>query len=412
MRKNWRFRSYLWMIALLLSALSCQFINQSRSDQEIIDAAVNTLAVRQTQEALLASAVVLPPVTEAPTSTTEPTQTLEPSVTPSPTIAHQMFPGDPPNTSNAVTDLSSESYAAERRSIGDNFSKNLYERPFTSQVMDYQPYLDIVKSYVAYAEPWFYVTIVLEGEPPQESSALYAVELDEDYDGRGDWFIRGTLPLGTDWTTDGVQVFRDSNNDVGGGVPITSENPNPAWDGYDELVFDRGQGADPDAAWARRDPSNSSQIQLAFKSSLIGTGEFVWGTWSDEGVQQAGWLDYNDHFTLSEAGHPSTNSSEYPLKEMASLDNTCRWAFGFKPIKPIPGLCQIPVTPTVPVKPTKTVCQPPPTGCPVFGAVASVWNPRTCQCEIPPQQCQPPPGGCPVTAPFVWDPVQCKCVLR
>ncbi len=409
--RHWRMVSMF--VILIVAGIACSFIGSNPSQKEVVAAAVQTLSLQQTINSLSQSVLITPspsPSPELPSDT--PSPTTEPTQTPTATIVHMMQPADPPTTSNSITDLSSKAYALERRSIGDNFTKNLYERPFTSQVMDYQPYLDIVKSSMAYAAPWYYASLFVEGEIPADSNTTYAVELDTDLDGRGDFYVRVQAPLSSTWSTERVQVYRDTNNDVGGNLPITAENNNPQWNGYDELMFDSGVGADPDLAWARQNPTNPQQIQLAFKSSLLGVGEFVWGTWSDEGVQQPAWLDYNDHFTLAQAGHPSTNSTDYPLKEMASLDNTCRWAFGFTPLKMIPGLCAIPVTPTPVVRPTKTACEPPPNGCPVFGSFASHWNPKTCQCEIPPTQCQPPPNGCPVTARYVWDPVKCKCVLK
>jgi hypothetical protein len=392
--------------------LACNLPAQFASDQ-VAESAARTIEANLTREA-----VSLPPAEPSATASqsfTE-TPTLEPTntpVTPTPTIEHVMHPSEPPAADTYVTDLSSKSLAAERRAIADNFGKNLFERPFTSQVMDYQPYLDITKTELAYAAPWFYVTLFLEGEPPVPVTATYGIELDLDEDGRGDWYISGLVPEGSDWTTDGVRAWTDTNNDVGGANPINADAPVPSLDGYDKLVFDQGQGTDPDAAWIRRDPASSSRVQLAFKSSLIGAvSKFVFGGWSDEGVKQPGWLDYNDHFTLAEAGSPANNSSEYPIKELASLDNTCRWPYGFTPTKAIPGLCQQPKpTPTATTHPGNECPPPPPNGCPVFGSFSTHWNPVTCQCEPSPSTCQPPPGGCPVTAPFVWNPVTCQCEL-
>jgi hypothetical protein len=191
------------------------------------------------------------------------------------------------------------------------------------------------------------ITDILEGAPPTDSQATYGVEIDLDLDGRGDWLITGLVPPSSDWTTDGVRAYQDSNNDVGGATPLLSEAPDPNRDGYDDLVFDLGYGADPDAAWIRRDPSNSERVQLAFKHSLIGSdSEFLWGGWADEGVQEAAWFDYHDHFTFEEAGSPLSNSSQYPLLALSLVDNTCRWGFGFQPTGTEPGVCHIAATPT------------------------------------------------------------------
>ncbi|MDH5506951.1 MAG: hypothetical protein OEZ02_06995 [Anaerolineae bacterium] len=277
-----------------------------------------------------------------------------PSETPRPTVMHVTTPSSPTVTNSFVTDRSSKSLASEKRANADNFEINLYERPFTAQDMDYQDYLDITRAEISLGSPWLYVTILVEGAPPQGSSAAYAVEIDLDMDGRGDRFITGIVPDGTDWTTDGVQVYRDFNQDVGGVKVMRVDAPHPGRDGYEDLLFDQGLGADPDTAWIRRDPSNPKQVQLAFKHAIIeGLNKFMWGVWADEGVKQPGWLDYHDHFTLAEAGSPASNSSEYPLKAMASVDNTCRWSYGFELTGTEPGACYIPPTPT-PIPPTAT----------------------------------------------------------
>lgn len=367
-------RSLVWMIlALFLAAMACNLPNQT---------APATLAPPVEQPAQ--------PTTEPPTQPppTEPPPPVAPTETPLPTLTatlvHLLIPGDPPASKTFVTDQSTKQYAAERRAIADNFNKNLLERPFTAQEMEYQPHLDLTRIELALSEPWMYVTLLLEGEPPADSQAVYSLEIDLDQDGRGDWLISGQTPPSAEWTVAGVQVWRDSNNDVGGKAPVLAEAPVPGLDGYDELVFDQGQGNDPDAAWVRRDPNNRNRIQLAFKFTLIASpGKFLFGGWADEGVRTPGWLDYNDHFSIAEAGSPASNSSEYPLKALAAVDNSCRWTYGFQPTTSIPGLCELKPTPTPTTQPRPTVCQPPPFGCPVFGAVALVWNPDTCQCELP-----------------------------
>jgi hypothetical protein len=68
--------------------------------------------------------------------------------------------------------------------------------------------------------------------------------------------------------------------------------------------------------------------------------------WSDEGPKTPAWFDYNDHFTLAEAGSPDKGSSHYPLKALYSVDNTCRYAYGFTPTTNLPGMCKLPPTPT------------------------------------------------------------------
>jgi hypothetical protein len=282
----------------------------------------------------------------------------EVEATPSPTVEHMVRPENPGSLNSYMTDRSTRDYAAERRAIADNFDINLIERPYTSEVMDYMEHLDIIRGELSMSGNWVYVTIFLEGAPPADSQAVYAVEIDSDIDGRGDWYISGVVPASSEWTTDGVYAWKDSNNDVGGTTPLHADSPSPVWDGYDTQLFAQGIGDDPDAAWIRRSPTQPDQVQLAFKHTLIGSiGEFMWGVWSEEMVIQPGWLDYNDHFTPEEAGSPEITSSLYPIKQAAMMDNTCRWAVGFTPDGSEPGVCYVPVptaTPTITLTPTAT----------------------------------------------------------
>ncbi|MBW8009843.1 MAG: hypothetical protein FVQ83_01195 [Chloroflexi bacterium] len=294
-----------------------------------------------------------PPSVEG--STPQATAVLESTLTPTATVAHLTQPSDPGTVNSFVVDRSSENLASERRAIADSFNFDLFERPFTSEVMDYLAYLDITRGELSVAAPWVYITIYLEGAPPNGSSASYGIEIDLDVDGRGDWLIIGVVPDSTNWTTNDMRAYQDSAGDVGGLTPVLSDAPDPALNGYDDLVFDQGYGPDPDAAWIRRDPTDPNHVQLAFKHSLIASDAyFLWGVWSDEGVKQPGWFDYNDHFTLVEAGSPAIESSEYPIKALAALDNTCRWGYGFVPTGSEPGACYVPPTPTPTLTPTLT----------------------------------------------------------
>jgi len=332
--------------------------------------ATETLSPDQlTQQALGATAMALtelaadsgpeePAATEAPPS--EPT--AEPGATA--TVVHVTIPTNPGSISSFMTDRSTRALAGERRAIGDNFDTLLFERPFTAQSMDYLPYIDITRAELSASGAWFYVTIFLEEGAPAEATPYYGVEIDIDIDGRGDWLIWGLVPPGTDWTTDGMLALRDTGNDVGDQYPVRSEPPPQAGNGYEDLVFDSGQGLDPDAAWIRRSPSSPSQIQIAFKQTLIGPpGSFLWGAWSDEGVQDPAAFDYHDHFSIQQAGSPASDSSYYPLNEMARMDNTCRWGYGFTPVGTEPGACFIPPTPTATNPPSAT---PTPTNTPVI----------------------------------------------
>ena len=284
------------------------------------------------------------------------TFTIPPDATFTPTLSHSVLPSGPASVSSFMTDRSTKNLAAEKRANADEFNILLFERPFTSESMDYQAYIDIIRAELSTSPPWVYITIFLEGAPPDGEVVRYGVEFDTDVDGRGDWLVMGLAPPSSDWTTAGVYVYKDSNNDVGASNPIEADGGVKNLNGHDEMVFDQGYNtSDPDGAWIRRDPTNSSRIQLAVKSAMVGLDDaYMWGAWVDGGPMEAAYFDYNDYFTISEAGSPVSNSSNYPLNLLALVDNTCRWTVGFEPVGDEPGLCYIPPTPTSTPLPTHT----------------------------------------------------------
>ena len=337
----------LVLVTLLAAALACT-LPGAATPTATVD---NSLAAAQTAAAQATiDAATLQASQPGTTGETLVPPTPEATFTPTPTITHLIRPDDPgPYVDWFVTDISSEILAPEHRSIGDNYNWSDYERPFTTEVMDYQPYLDITRGELRVIAPWMYVTIFVVDPPPADAAATYAVEVDLDIDGGGDWLITAALPLTTEWTTDGVRVYHDDNDDVGGPNHLRADPQPQPTDGYEELVFDQGIGDDPDAAWARMAPGNPDRIQIAFKHSIIALDtHLLWGVWADGLVNQPGWFDYNDHFTIQEAGSPLSNSDDYPLQAFASADNACRGAYDFVPTEPLPGLCALPPTPVPP----------------------------------------------------------------
>lgn len=338
---------YISTIGILLLLAGCNFpiatarsvIQPSRTPATQVDGISPVTSGSETETV----AAPVPAGTETPMRTSTSTAT----------IAHFSVPGNPGALEWYVTDYSSKSTAAEKRAPGgDSFPYNLFERPFLAEGMRYLPGVDIIRAEIARDTNWFYVTVYLQEAPTQEEKTLaqYGVEVDVDIDGRGDFLIWTSAPSGIEWTTDGVQIWEDMNGDVGGPVPVRSDAPGTR-DGYEELTFDQGIGADPDAAWARFSAPNSKQVQIAFKRTAIGNDPaFLWAAWADAGVKLPGWFDYDDHFTAAEAGSSLAGKAEYPLKALAAVDNTCRMAYGFTLLGTEPGACYIPVptaTPTV-----------------------------------------------------------------
>jgi hypothetical protein len=334
---------YRWLPAtILVTALLACNMSQAVAPSNTAVSGENNLPTIANPTA--ANPTVANPTTAAP----EPTATETPTLVP---IVHVVTPGTPPGASESnITDRDSSAFVTQRRTNGgDNFDINIFERPFNANTMDkYFPDLDIIKASLKRDGVWVFVTITLTGQ--NQSGGLlenYGVEVDTNMDGRGDFLIMASKP-GQAWSTDRVRVWADKNHDVGSSHPIQSDPPSST-DGYETLVFDSGTGADPDTAWARVSPTNQNSVQIAFKRSIINDPDkFIWGAWAiSDSMFNPAWFDYNDHFTIDQAGSPLVELTKYyPLKSLAEVDNTCRWGVGFTPTGSEPGVCPVPPTPT------------------------------------------------------------------
>jgi len=304
---------------------------------------------------LLTESNILPTATFAPTAEV-------PSASPTVAVVHTQTPSVSPGAGILVYDVESSGTAAESRAPhGDSYNINRLERPFL-QDMTYVSDLDIVRFSVGQDETWFYVSIKLIGNDPNNSLGIkYGVELDTNHDGFGDYIIWASPPYTTEWDTSNVKIFADKNKNTAGLSPDKSDAPFEA-DGYETQIFNGGIGdADPDIAWVRVNAGAEATVQFAFKKSWSGT-VFMIGVISDAGLRDATNLDYVDRFREEEAGSPVKDKQYYPLKALFAVDNTCQEAFGFKPLGYESKLCPRPE-----VKPTKQPAgpgiTPPPTGC-------------------------------------------------
>ena len=365
-----KFRFGIITLLLIVIISSCNLgISAPEQDTESAIEEALTMAFAELElEAAQTRVAELEAITETPEPIIEMTATEEPApeeekptetVPPEPTatIEHFTQPGEPPaGRESGVTDADSSIYAIQKRAgAGEDFSHDLYERPFSSESMDYYPDLDIIFTTLNRSGGWVYVELKMQGENVAGGlKGTYGLQIDNDIDGRGDYLILASN-LQTAWSTDGVSAWKDTNNDVGGTAIILSDAPYGG-NGYNQNLFDNGIGADPDLAWARIDPTDSKVAQIAFKYSLIqNDDEFLWWGHTDNLVKNPEWYDYNDHFTHEEAGSPLSSLDQYPLKALAEIDNTCRWSVGFVPDGTEPGLCRILQDPTPePDQPTPT----------------------------------------------------------
>ena len=326
--------------------------------------------------------------TEAPTeapleeSTALPTEVLE--------IVHVNMPLHGDGKEQIILDQVSQHVADEKRAYGgDEYGKGRYERPFLVDFMTYLPYIDIEQTALVRDEEggWMYVTIQVVESPvtSDEHQAIYGVELDSDLDGRGDVLILANAPASEEWTTDGVQVWLDVNENVGGMTPMRSNAPAHD-DGYEFLVFDEGKGEDADLAWARLSPDAANEIEVAFKLDLVDVDEeyyfFLWGAWAFVDDAHPEWFDHHDKFFVAEAGSPLKDNIDYPLKQFFGADNTCRALSGWSSPTQLPGMCPMGVDQASGGDGEETSCEPiycckdwpPSSACPLY------WDPDSCSC--------------------------------
>ena len=135
--------------------------------------------------------------------------------------------------------------------------------------------------------------------------------------------------------------------------PMKSDPPPFTGDGYEVKLFDAGVGEDPDLAWSRINLDDPTAIEISFKKDLLGETEiFLWGAWATLGDDPFPRFDHHDYYTFETAGSPMKSETRYyPLKDMHSLDNTCRAASGYTPKGGEPGLCPIPKPPVAEEEP-------------------------------------------------------------
>lgn len=273
-------------------------------------------------------------------------------------IKHVTNPGEP-WFADKIKDEIDTAYTADRKfALGDSFRLSNFERPFTAVDMVYHPETDLVRILLSRDVYFYYFTIELSGidEKKDYPSASYGIEMDTDRDGRGDYLLWAQGDSSTEWNINNVMLLYDSNGDVGGSRPVRPDNDRG--NGYDEVIFSAEVLTDPDSAWKRVDPTNSSIIQLAVKSTLIDSSSFFWKAWADGGLSDPSLFDYNDIITESQAGSPNTNSKFYPVNGLNMMDSTCWIAYNFQPTGYELGGCVIakPIQPPASHNPAPIVC--------------------------------------------------------
>jgi hypothetical protein len=312
----------------LKSAIPAQVITQAAND---LSGAASSLA--QTAQAQIPQISTPAEVEEGKTA--EPESGGEGTVAP---ITHTLKPGEPGKAVQTLVDFNSQTFAGQKRTDGDYYLNNLLERPFDAQ-MTYHGNVDLQKAEIFTDVNFYYFTLYLAGLDPKVNDTVYAVELDTDIDGRGDYLLWVVNPKTTTWETNNVALYADADGDVGGKTPLQSDAPSSGT-GYEKIVTSPQSMEDPDAIWSRKSPNNPNAVQIAVKiASINKPSSFMWGAWADGLLKSPNLFDYNDVFTVQNAGTPLKDDKFYPLKSVNTIDNTCRGLYGRAATGLEPGLC-------------------------------------------------------------------------
>jgi len=278
---------------------------------------------------------------EAALVTPESVPLVQASSTPQPVIepiTHIVIPSA--GTSDRATAHDNENslfFDTKKVKTGDEFYKNRFERPFTSVDMAYLPDLDIVNFSITSDENFFYIKISMVSldKLTQSLTGSYGVEIDRNADGRAELLLTTHPPYTTEFSADNVAAYLDVNGDVGGSI-INRPDNFPS-DGFEKTIFDLSKGVypkdNPDLVWVRQTTDGDlPAVEIAFERWIFKGGKeaFMWSVLSNAVAINPASLYYQDHFTAEQAGAANTDDPNYPIKDLAAMDNTCRVPLGFQ----------------------------------------------------------------------------------
>ncbi len=209
----------LTIISILLFAIlmsGCSSEGEAASPEATEGPVLPTLSAADVVSSETAAAPQAEAATEIPA--------VETTALPPVEIVHLSFPGTPKYDYQQRID---DCNTGERVAMGvttlvgsgcDNWDRYKIERPLVSLNKDYLPAVDILTSYMGTDGIWTYGKIQLyktaAGNLPQDLTVGF--EIDFDFDSIGEFLLIATNLSSTEWTTDGVQVWRDFTGDVAG----------------------------------------------------------------------------------------------------------------------------------------------------------------------------------------------------
>ncbi len=325
MKKYW----FPVILLFLLIVSSCSSPDQPADQPADEAAAVDTESeIESSQADEEDSAESAPAPTEIP-PTDAPVEAAAPQE-----IVHWEYPGNFKSSPlQKIYDCKTGAYFKDGQAynlseVCDQWERNYFERPLNEGLTELYPQLDIVEAEFGQDDNWYYTQILVYAELIDNLvlDGVYAIEIDLDLDARGDILITATAPgafPADEWHSNGVQVWLDANDDVGGPQAVLVD-PRYDGDGYEELIFDAGMGDDPDLAFVKVYSDQPGLLAFGFKRGLLGeTESFEWWVWAmavDLGAAKYDPVDF------------------FPQDTLFAMDNTCGWIFGSYP-RDLPNIC-------------------------------------------------------------------------
>lgn len=263
--------------------------------------------------------------------------TEEPPVATAEPIVHKIIPQQG-TLSRANAHDHEESTTFDKKNVigGDEFIKNQFERPFTANEMTYLPDLDIVDFGITSDDQFFYIKIVLAGLDLESQSVTgaYGVEIDRNVDGRAEIMVAALPPYSDEFTADNVVVLVDKDGDIGG-PRATRPDEGFNGNGYDGVIFDLSQNIhpdDPDLAWVRVIEGDKPAIEIAYRKWIFkdGNESFMWNVWASGNDVNPASFNVHDSISEAQAGSPNKGNANYPIRDLAEFDNSCRVPLGFE----------------------------------------------------------------------------------
>jgi len=324
---------YKWIPVILLVVLllsACNPSEQATTQPKEDETSVEVAAVEEDT----------PPEEDTTEESSPPPTEIPPTDTPPQEIVHLEFPNNFQLTPlQSIFDCKTAAYFVpgqvyELSEVCDQWERNYFERPMDEALSEIFPQLDIVQAKFGQDENWYYTRILVFSEMVEDLvlDGIYAVEIDLDLDARGEFLIIALSPgfyPPDEWTSEGIQVWFDSNDDVGGPTAVLVD-PLYDGDGYETLLVDSGVGDDSDLAFVKTYSDQPGLIEFGFKVNLLdGVEIFEWWVWAMQEDLGSAKYDPVDFF---------------PQDTLYAMDNTCGWIYGSYP-RDLPNICNVIVGP-------------------------------------------------------------------